>query len=107
MTSVVSPLARFGHALSDETRLQMLELLRDSPRYPGEMVLELNVSKQSVSNHLACLKGCGLVIAIQEGRKTRYELSSERVRHALNDLKEVVLISDPAACDEAETKDCC
>jgi len=100
-------LARFGHALSDVTRARILSILSDAPSYPAELAVELEVTRQSVSNHLACLRGCGLVVAVQEGRRTRYELSDDRLRHALNDLQGVVLAVDPQACAETEKKDCC
>ena len=48
-----------------------------------------------MSNHLACLRGCGLVVATPEGRRTRYELADSRIGHALSDLLALVLIVDP------------
>jgi len=48
-----------------------------------------------MSNHLACLRGCGLVIAVPEGRRTRYELADPRIAHALDDLLNLVLVVDP------------
>ncbi|WP_460497674.1 ArsR/SmtB family transcription factor, partial [Glycomyces tarimensis] len=52
-------LARFGHALSDPTRSRLLLALREAPGYPAELAETLGVSRQSLSNHLACLRGCG------------------------------------------------
>jgi ArsR family transcriptional regulator, cadmium/lead-responsive transcriptional repressor len=51
-----------------------------------------------MSNHLACLRGCGLVVAIPEGRRTRYELTDARIGHALGDLLDLVLVVDPDCC---------
>ena len=51
-----------------------------------------------MSNHLACLRGCGLVVAVPEGRRSRYELSDERISHALTDLITLVLVVDPDCC---------
>ena len=48
-----------------------------------------------MSNHLACLRGCGLVVAVPEGRRSRYELTDERIGHALDDLISLVLVVDP------------
>jgi DNA-binding transcriptional ArsR family regulator len=100
-------LARFGQALSDPTRARILLALRDASGYPAELADLLGVSRQSLSNHLACLRGCGLVVAVQEGRRTRYELADSRMRHALADLLGLVLTIDPAACPDAAGKDCC
>jgi DNA-binding transcriptional ArsR family regulator len=91
-------LARFGHALSDPTRARLLLALRDGPGYPAELAEVLGVSRQNLSNHLACLRGCGLVVAVPEGRRARYELADPRLAHALGDLLGVVLAVDPAAC---------
>lgn len=90
-------LARFGHALSDPTRARLLLALREAPGYPAELAELLGVSRQKLSNHLACLRGCGLVVTVPEGRRVRYELADDRLGHALGDLLGVVLTVDPAA----------
>jgi len=89
-------LARFGHALSDPTRTTVLLALRAAPSHPAELAELAGVSRQSMSNHLACLRGCGLVVAVPEGRRTRYELADQRIAHALLDLVSLVLVVDPA-----------
>jgi DNA-binding transcriptional ArsR family regulator len=91
-------LARFGAALSDPTRSRVLLALRDAPAYPADLADLLGVSRQSLSNHLTCLRGCGLVVAVPEGRRTRYELVDDRLRHALTDLLGVVLAVDEQFC---------
>lgn len=91
-------LARFGHALSDPTRSRLLLALRDAPSYPSDLAELLGVSRQNLSNHLACLRGCGLVVAVPEGRRVRYEIADARLSHALGDLLSVVLAVDPACC---------
>lgn len=58
-------LARFGHALSDPTRARLLLALREAPGYPAQLADLLGVSRQNLSNHLACLRGCGLVVAVR------------------------------------------
>ena len=100
-------LARFGHALSGPTRARLLLALRQAPAYPADLADLLGVSRQSLSNHLACLRGCGLVVATPEGRRMRYELADPQLAHALSDLLGVVLAVDPAACPASATEDCC
>ncbi len=96
-------LARFGAALSDPTRARVLLALREAPAYPAELADELGVSRQSLSNHLACLRGCGLVVAVPQGRRVRYELADQRLRHALTDLLGVVLAVDAGHVPAAPT----
>ncbi len=100
-------LARFGHALSDPTRARVLLALRAAPGYPADLAVLLNASRQIVSNHLACLRGCGLVVRIPEGRRVRYELSDPHLGHALGDLLGVVLAVDASVCAATSTEQCC
>ena len=100
-------LARFGHALSDPTRARVLLALAEGPAYPADLADLVGVTRQSLSNHLACLRGCGLVRAQPEGRRTVYTLSDERIRHALRDLLELVLVTDPQACAAPADEGCC
>ncbi|WP_116916814.1 ArsR/SmtB family transcription factor [Williamsia muralis] len=100
-------LSRFGYALSDVTRTEVLMILRDGPAYPSDLADRIGVSRQTLSNHLACLRGCGLVVAVPEGRRSRYELADARIGVALNDLLGVVLAVDPDCCDAAPTQSCC
>ncbi|MEU7144621.1 metalloregulator ArsR/SmtB family transcription factor [Nocardia sp. NPDC046473] len=100
-------LARFGHALSDPTRTQILLSLRAAPGYPSVLAEQIGVSRQILSNHLACLRGCGLVVAVPEGRRSRYELADARIGRALDDLTGLVLAVDPACCPDSESEECC
>ena len=81
--------------------------LQARPSYPSDLADLVGVSRQSLSNHLACLRGCGLVVAVPEGRRSRYELADPRLGHALTDLMSVVLAVDPEHCAAAGTEECC
>lgn len=94
----IDALTRFGCALGDPTRTEILLILREGPSYPSELAERIGVSRQILSNHLACLRGCGLVTARPEGRRNRYQLADPRIAHALNDLLGLVLAVDPACC---------
>ena len=87
-----------GKAIADPTRCDILLCLLDGPHYPTELAEHLRLTKANVSNHLACLRGCGLVVATQEGRRMRYELADRRLAHALQDLADLAS-SLPAVCD--------
>ena len=86
---------RLGRALADPTRCRILLVLLEGPTYPGRLAAKLGLTKSNVSNHLACLRGCGIVVAVPEGRHTRYELADGHVTHALQDLLDAVLAVDP------------
>jgi len=91
-------LARLGHALSDSTRVGILLALREAPAYPSDLADALGVSRQVMSNQLACLRGCGLVESIPDGRRTWYRLADPHLAPALNELLKVVLYVEPGCC---------
>lgn len=89
-------MSRLGRALADPTRCRLLVRLLEGPAYPGQLADELGLTRPNVSNHLSCLRGCGLVVATAEGRQVRYELADTNLAHALRDLLEVALAVDEA-----------
>ncbi len=91
-------LARLGHALSDSTRVGVLLALREAPAYPSDLADALRVSRQVMSNQLACLRGCGLVEALPDGRRTWYRLADPHLAPALNEMLRVVLYVEPGCC---------
>jgi DNA-binding transcriptional ArsR family regulator len=90
-----SALARLGRALADPTRCRILVALLDGAHYPGQLATQLGLTRSNVSNHLACLRGCGLVVATYEGRQVHYALADPHLAHALRELVQVVLAVDP------------
>lgn len=98
LSTSTDALSRFGHALSDPTRTRVLLTLRNGAAYPADLAESIGVTRQAMSNHLACLRGCGLVVAIPEGRRSRYELTDARIDQALADLLDLVLVVDPECC---------
>lgn len=75
----------------------VLLTLRRGPAYPADLAESAGVSRQTMPNHLTCLRGCGLVVSVPEGRRSRYELADERIGHALNDLLDLVPWQDVCA----------
>jgi DNA-binding transcriptional ArsR family regulator len=97
---------RLGRAMADPTRSRILMTLLERPAYPAALAEELGLTRQNVSNHLACLRDCGIVVAEPEGRQTRYEISDPLLTHALGDLMGVVLAIDENASTHRD-EECC
>ena len=81
--SGVAVKARLFRGFGDPSRLRILEALRSSPHTVSDLVKETDLSQSNVSNHLSCLRDCGLVTAEQKGRYVWYRLSDDRVGELL------------------------
>ncbi|GAA4392850.1 Cd(II)/Pb(II)-sensing metalloregulatory transcriptional regulator CmtR [Brevibacterium pityocampae] len=91
IASRVDVMNRLGRAMADPTRSRILLSLLDSPSYPAVLARDLGLTRTNVSNHLACLRGCGIVVSEPEGRQTRYEIADPHLAAALTALVDVTL----------------
>ena len=94
--------AHVGHALSDPTRAAIVLALRHGSHCPADLAAELGVSRQSMSNHLSTLRGCGLVVAERRGRHAHYSLADPALAAALGSMLALTYSLDPTCCDEPE-----
>ncbi len=83
-------LATFFQGLADPTRVRILELLAHGPRTVTELQDDLGLAQGRISSHLACLRWCGYVVALAEGRFNRYQLVDPRVRGILLEAESIV-----------------
>ncbi|WOF21879.1 metalloregulator ArsR/SmtB family transcription factor [Microbacterium betulae] len=99
----VDVMNRLGRAMADPTRSRILLELLGGPGYPARLSESLGLTRTNVSNHLACLRGCGIVAATQEGRRTRYEIADPHLARAISLLVDTVLAYDDGApCADAD-----
>ena len=70
--------ARLFHALSDETRLAILEMLRGGERCVCDLQDDLDAAQSRLSFHLKVLRDAGLVRDRKAGRWSYYALNPER-----------------------------
>ena len=76
--------AKLFRGFSDTSRLMILETLQAGPLMVGDIVKATGLSQSNISNHLGCLRDCGLVSVEQQGRFSFYRLSDDRVAGLLN-----------------------
>ncbi len=62
-------------ALNDETRRQILELLKNKDMTAGEIAEQFHMSWPSISHHLELLKRAGLITAQKEGQYINYSIN--------------------------------
>ncbi len=70
-------------ALNDQTRREILELLKDSNLTAGEIAGYFDISKPSISHHLDLLKQAGLIEAEKNGQFITYSLNTTVVEEIL------------------------
>ena len=83
VASRVDVMNRLGRAMADPTRSRILLTLLERPAYPAELARDLELTRSNVSNHLACLRDCGIAVAVPEGRQTRYEIADPHLAQSL------------------------
>ena len=98
---------RLGRAMADPTRSRILLTLLEGPGYPAELSRDLEITRTNVSNHLACLRGCGLVTATPEGRRTRYDIADPHLAQGLRQLLEAVVAVDEGEPCVDDACECC
>ena len=75
--------AKFFRGLGDPTRVKIVQLLLEKPHTVSELVDLLGSPQGRVSSHLGCLRWCGFVEGVREGRSVTYRVADERVRGLL------------------------
>ena len=77
--------ATYFQALSEPTRLRILNLLREGERNVGDLALQCGFTAANVSRHLAMLTRHGLVVREGRGTSVYYRIADASV-YALCDL---------------------
>jgi len=63
-------------ALNDQTRRQIVELLKERDMNAGEIAEKFNISKPSISHHLDILKRADLITSEKKGQFVEYSLNT-------------------------------
>jgi ArsR family transcriptional regulator len=79
------------HALSDATRLAILDMLKDGERCVCELQDELVAAQSRLSFHLRVLKEAGLVTDRREGRWMYYTIAPD----ALGEVHDLAVAMQP------------
>lgn len=98
----LTDVAKVFHALSDETRLLILEQLKEGEQCVCDLTEAFKTGQSRLSFHLRVLKEAGLVLDRPEGRWVYYSLN----REAIEDLQEV-LNSLKQSSHRSAKKGCC
>jgi ArsR family transcriptional regulator len=91
------------HALSDETRLALLERLTGGEQCVCELTEAMKAGQSRLSFHLKVLKEAGLIRDRREGRWMYYSLNPD----AIEELEDLVMTLKRAAKSAASADKCC
>lgn len=89
MEQRIEMLALIFKALSDETRLRIVEMLAGGEMCACEILRSFNITQPTLSYHMKILMDCGLVNGRRDGAWMRYVINAERyaqVRAFIDDL---------------------
>jgi DNA-binding transcriptional ArsR family regulator len=75
--------------LGDSSRLSILEALCDGQMTVSELVEKTGLNQPNLSNHLSCLRECGLVVSNSQGRFVWYRLKDERIASLLQLARQI------------------
>lgn len=80
-------------ALSDPTRRRVLALLREKPMNAGDLSIQFDVSKPTMSAHFAVLREANLIVAHKQGKSIVYHLQLSVLEDALLAFADIVGIN--------------
>ena len=81
-SSTATRAAELFHAFSDETRIELIQLLRKGERCVCELTSALDAAQSRLSFHLKVLKDAGIVTDRKEGRWVHYQLDEHAFAEA-------------------------
>lgn len=99
----VAKAARLFHALSDETRLEIVRMLRHGERCVCELTDALDVAQSRLSFHLKTLKDTGIVNDRRDGRWVYYALDAS----ALTEMEKAIGSFKPLPIIRSADDGCC
>ncbi len=70
-------------ALADETRREIIRLLKEKNLAAGEIADYFTISKPSISHHLSVLKQAGLIMDERQGQNIIYSLNTSVVEEII------------------------
>ena len=89
------------HGFSNKIRIQILESIKNQEKTVTRIGEEIKGNQSNISQHLACLKGCGIIVGRNEGKYCYYSLRNQHIRDLLA-MFDVVLedVQNDVACCE-------
>ena len=93
-------------ALSDETRLKIIDMLSCGEMCACDILSEFNISQSTLSYHMKILSESGLVNAIRDGAWMRYTLDKEKIDAVISFYRNITKEKEDCICKKSSNKNC-
>lgn len=104
MTLRNDQLVKVAKALSDENRLQILDMLKSGEKCACVLLDAMKITQPTLSHHMKILCDAGLVRGRKEGRWVHYSIDGDTADEAVQTLRDKL---DVNPAETGEGKDCC
>ncbi len=78
-------------AFTNETRLKIIDLLRDGEKSVGELAESIGLNQPNISQHLNKLKNKDFVEKRREGNRIYYSIKDEKIFDAFDLIREIII----------------
>lgn len=93
-------------ALSDETRLKIIDMLSCGVMCACDILEEFSISQSTLSYHMKILTESGLVNAVRDGAWMRYTLNKEKANEVLAFFTYITNEKEDCICKNCGNRDC-
>lgn len=89
-------------ALSDETRLKIVDMLSCGTLCACDILEHVHISQSTLSYHMKILTECGLIDAVKDGSWMRYSLNKERSTLLTSFISDITNDTIGCVCKESQ-----
>lgn len=93
-------------ALSDETRLKIIDMLSCGEMCACDILEEFSISQSTLSYHMKILTESGLINAIRDGAWIRYTLNKDNITKVLAFFSYITTEKEECLCKNRGKRDC-
>jgi ArsR family transcriptional regulator len=87
-------------ALSDETRLKIIDMLSCGEMCACDILEKVNISQSTLSYHMKTLTDCGVINVTRDGSWMRYSLNNERLEMIVSFMKVITAEKSDCICKD-------
>ena len=93
-------------AISDETRLKIIDMLSCGELCACEILEKFSISQSTLSYHMKILSESGLVNASRDGAWMRYTLNKEKAMEVISFYNSITTETENCICMKSKNKSC-